>query len=105
MEITVKGKKYKLDKVTRAKNKIYSEAFKKINDNAEKGKTNDDEDMDLIEDILVKMYDEQFTKEDLEEDMDVVDLTFAFMEIQIDIQQRLNNKIDNVQKVFNKRKK
>lgn len=104
MKILVKGKEYKIDKITRAKNKIYAEAFNKINEKAEKGITNEDEDMDLIENTLVNLYDNQFTKEDLEEDMDVVELTFAFMEIQIDLQTRLNKKIEAAKKSFTKGK-
>ena len=105
MKITVKGKEYKFDKITRVKNKIYTDAFNKINEKAEKGIANDDEDIDLINATLVKLYDNQFTCEDLDEDMDIVDLTYAFMEVQIDIQSRLNKKIENAKKSFTKGKK
>lgn len=110
MEITVKGKKYTIEKLTRAKKKIYTEEFEKINKLSEKLKagqvtdTSDDEQLGEMYEALVKLYDNQFTVEDLDEE-DCIEMTFAFMSIRIEMEERLNSKIDNVKKTFQKSKK
>ncbi|KOA90874.1 phage tail assembly chaperone G [Clostridium botulinum] len=101
MKIIVKGKEYTSGKMVRSKYKIYSGAREKLI-----GKdTYTDEDLDLMVDVLVKLYDEQFTEDDINDDMEVNEIIFNFLSADIEIADKLNNKIEKINKVFTKGKK
>lgn len=110
MTITVNGKTYTIEKMNRKKKKLYTDEFYRILEiqkKLEKGVPVEITDDDLIGEMyetLVKLYDHQFTVEELDEE-DVTDMTFAFMSIQIELEEKLNKKADEAKKVFKKGKK
>lgn len=104
MELILKNKTYKVDKILRAKNKIFNEAYEKIKTKADKSMEFNDDDLDLMVSTLVKVYDNQFTEEDINDDLDVADIIFNFMNIQIDIQSKLNKRIEQAKKSLPKGK-
>lgn len=103
MEIKVNEQTYKIDKFTRAKSKMYDEAFGKIKSKSEAGQMYSDEDYDLMVSTLVKIYDHQFSEAKLN-DEDITDIIFAFINIQVGTQEKLNNRIEASKKAFTKRK-
>lgn len=100
MKVIVKGKEYEVKKITRAKNKIFNDAFDKVKNKAEGGQEFSEEDLDLMVETLVKLYDNEFTHDDVNEDMEVSDIIFNFMGVQIDIQTKLNKKLNGAKKNF-----
>lgn len=103
MEIKVGEKTYKIDKFNRKKSKLYDEAFEKIKTKSESGTTYSDEDYDLMVSTLVKIYDNQFSENELNEE-DISDIIFAFINIQVTTQKNLNDKLEGAKKAFTKRK-
>lgn len=100
MKVTVKGKEYEVKKITRTKNKIFNDAFAKVKNKAEEDQEFNENDLDLMVETLVKLYDNEFTEEDINEDMEVSDIIFNFMGVQIDIQTKLNKKLNGAKKNF-----
>lgn len=105
MKIIINGKTFESGKITRAKYKIYTEAKKKITEKEEKSVDYNDDDLDLMVSTLVKLYDNQFSEDDINDDFEIADIIFEFMQCDIDIMGKLNNKIDKAQKGFLKIKK
>lgn len=95
---------YKFDKLTRVKDKIYNEANEKI-ENKELN-LSEDEKLDIMEETLVKMYDNQFTIEDLET-LEVTEIMGNFMNIYFYKSFKLNKYLEDSTKGFTqgKRKK
>lgn len=104
MELILNNKKYKVDKINRAKNKIFNEAYEKIKVKAENNAEFNDDDLDLMVETIVKLYDGQFTEDEINDDMDIADIIFNFMQVQIQIQAKLNKNIENAKKAFSKGK-
>jgi uncharacterized protein YpuA (DUF1002 family) len=100
MKVIVKGKEYEVKKITRTKNKIFNDAFDKVKNKAEEDQEFNENDLDLMVETLVKLYDNEFTEEDINEDMEVSDIIFNFMGVQIDIQTKLNKKLNGAKKNF-----
>lgn len=101
MEIILNGKTYKVDKISRAKYSLFNNAFKKI----EEKQIYDDEDLDLMAETIVKIYDNQFTVDDINEQLDVPDLIWAFSYINISIMEKINKKAKQVKRGFIKDEK
>lgn len=104
MELILNKKTYKVDKINRAKNKIFNEAYKTIKVKAEGNAEFNEEDLDLMVETIVKLYENQFTEEEVNEDMEIADIIFNFMNVQIEIQSKLNKNLENAQKAFPKGK-
>ncbi|MBN1044913.1 hypothetical protein DVW08_05940 [Clostridium botulinum] len=104
MKLILNGKEYKVDKINRKKNTIFNEAYEKIKVKAETNAEFNDNDLDLMVETIVKLYDEQFTEDEVNEEMEVADIIFNFMQVQIEIQSKLNNKIEKAKKAFLKGK-
>lgn len=104
MELVLNTKKYEMGKITRAKKKVFDETFDKIRVKAEGGQEFNDDDLDLMVKTIVKLYDDQFTEEEINDDMDVADIIFNYMSVQIQIQGKLNKKIETAKKTFSKGK-
>lgn len=105
MQIIINGKKFESGKINRAKYKIYTEAKKKITEKEEKEIDYNDDDLDLMVSTLVKLYDNQFNEDDINNDFEIADIIFEFMQCDIDMMGKLNNKIDKAKKGFLKMKK
>lgn len=100
MVIKLNDKEYKSVKMTRKYYKIYIEAFKKL----ETKEIYDDEDLDLMVDTLVKIYDNKFTEDEVNKELAVNDIIYNFMMLQADETIELQKKIDKAQKAFLKSK-
>lgn len=105
MKIKVKDTVYDSGKITRKKYKLYNDAQKKILEKDRLGLSYTDEDLDLMVDTIAGLYDHQFTADDINDDFEISDIIFEFMGCDIDIQKKLNKKIDSVTKSFMKGKK
>ena len=105
MKITVKNKEYDSGKLVRSKYKAYSELRDKILSKQEDGKSYNEEDLDNMVSVLVKIFDNQFTEDDINDDMDVADIIFNFTSIDFSIMEKLDKKVEKVNEAFTKGKK
>lgn len=99
MKIIVNGKNFECTKIAGKKYDRFCDAMEEIEarqNKAESGYGKDD--VALMRGVIVDIFDNQFTTEDLYEDMDISDLIFKFIEVQGEIQTKLNNKIEKIQK-------
>lgn len=101
MKITIKNKEFDSGKMTLSKYKKYTEVRDKL---SEKDGYSYEDLEDMI-DILVFIFDNQFTKEDLEEDLEVDEIIYNFLRIDIEIVEKLDKKIEKTNKLFTKDKK
>ncbi|WP_349401360.1 phage tail assembly chaperone G [Clostridium perfringens] len=101
MQVVVKGKKYESGKITRNKYKVYSQARDKI---AEK-EMYDDSDLDAMVKVIVAIYGDKFTEDDVNDDMEVSDIILSFSAIDFEIAKKVNSKVEKIQKDFMKGKK
>ena len=101
MQVTIKGKKYESGKILRNKYKAYTEARDRI---AEK-EIYDDSDLDEMVRVIVAIFDNQFTEDDVNNDMDVSDIILNFSSMDFEIVEKVNKKAEKIQKAFLKGKK
>lgn len=106
MKIIVKGKNYECIKIVGRK----YDNFCEVMDNIEKrqqtqGSGFTKEDLALIRELLADLFDNKFTSDDLYDDLDVSDVIFKFLEVQAEVEQKLNNKIEKIQKNSQGKKK
>lgn len=101
MKITIKNKEFDSGKMTLSKYKKYTEVRDKLSE--KDGYTY--EDLEDMIDISVFVFDNQFTKEDIEEDFEVDEIIYNFLRIDIEIVEKLDNKIKKTNKLFTKDKK
>lgn len=100
MLIKLNDTEYKSVKMTRKYYKIYMDAFKKL----ENKEIYDDDDLDLMVNTLVKIYNNKFTEEQINEELAVSDIIYNFMMLQVDENIELQNKIEKAQESFLKSK-
>ncbi|MCR6515803.1 hypothetical protein M4I33_13080 [Clostridium sp. LY3-2] len=103
MKIKILDKTFDSGKIVRKKYKIYTEAKEKLNN--KNGVEYTDEDLDLMVNTLVSIYDNQFTEEDINDNFEIADIIFEFMHCDIEVMGKLDSKIDKATKVFTKNKK
>lgn len=96
MKIIINNKEYKSVKMTRKYYKIYMEAFKQL----ENREIYEDGDLDLMVKTIVKIFNNQFAEDDVNEDLSVSDIIYNFMMLQADESIELNKKLEKTQKVF-----
>lgn len=101
MKITIKNKEFDSGKMTLSKYKKYTEIRDKLSE--KDGYTY--EDLEDMIDILVFVFDNQFTKEDIEEDFEVDEIIYNFLRVDIEIVEKLDKKIEKTNKLFTKDKK
>lgn len=102
MEITVKGKKYESGKMHRKK---YSD-FIKVRDKLSEKEIFDDSDLDDMVSAIVKVFDNQFTEDDVNEDMEVDEIIFNFSAIDfVEVATKVNKKAEKLKEGFMKGKK
>ncbi|MFR4581581.1 phage tail assembly chaperone G [Clostridium cadaveris] len=100
MKITINNKEYKSVKMTRKYYKMYTDAYKIL-----EGKSvYEDDDLDLMIKILVKLYDNNFTEDDINNELSVYEIVYNFMMLQENELLELNKKIEKTQKAFLKGK-
>lgn len=102
LKIAINGEDYKFGKLLRAKEQTYNE----VNAQIEKSE-NDDKNYELMRDTLVKLYDNQFTAEDIDNNLETFEVLGAWMDILIYKQYKANEYIESRKKLFiqDKRKK
>lgn len=101
MNITVKSKQYNSGKIIFDKYTAYIKARSEII----KKEVYDVEDIDSMINTLVFVFDNQFTAKDIKEDMDIADIIFNFLNVDLEIANKSNNKALKVSKGFTKGKK
>lgn len=104
MKITINEKEFESKKINVKLYMEYTKASKKINERINKNELYTDEDFEDMAEMLVKVYDNQFDKEDLF-DMEADEFIFAFNEIDLQVGEKLQKKIELMQKAFTKGKK
>ncbi|NGT96498.1 hypothetical protein G6Y98_11940 [Clostridium perfringens] len=101
MQVTIKGKKYESGKILRNKYKVYTEARDRISEK----EIYDDSDLDEMVRVIVAIFDNQFTEDDVNNDMDVSDIILNFSSMDFEIVEKVNKKVEKIQKAFMKGKK
>ena len=100
MKITIKNKEFNSKKMTLSNYKKYTEVRDRI---SEKDGYSYEDLEDMI-DVLVFTFDNQFTNDDIEEDLEVDEIIYNFLRLDIEIFEKLNKKIDKTNKLFTKDK-
>lgn len=101
MKITVKGKQYDSGKMTRGK---YSK-YIKVRDELVNKDMYSDEDLDEVVSVLVKIFDNQFTEDDINDEFEIDEIILGFNTIDYEIATKVNNKVEKMNKAFTKGKK
>lgn len=101
MKITIKNKEFDSGKMTLSKYKKYTEVRDRI---SEKDGYSYEDLEDMI-DVLVIIFDDQFTKEDVEEDLEIDEIIYNFLRSDIEIFEKLDKKIEKTNELFMKDKK
>ena len=97
MKIIVKNKEYDSGKLVRKKYKEYSEVRECFTD---EGKSYTDEDLDRMIKVIVSVFDNQFTEDDINEDFEVSDIIYNFLRFDIEIGEKINEKLDKTKNLF-----
>lgn len=100
MQIIIDGKKFESGKINRPKYSIYLKAKEKLTEKEEKGLSFNDDDLDLMVSTLVKLYDNQFTEDDINNNFEISDILFEFMHCDVDTYGSFGKKVSDVQKKF-----
>ena len=101
MKITVKNKQYNIGEMKYEKYIPYIEARNKII----KKELYEPRDIDLMINTLVIVFDNQFTAKDIKDDMDISDIIFNFLNVDLEIANKSNKKALKVSEGFTKGKK
>lgn len=101
MKITVKNIEYDSGKIGRKKFKAYSELRDRLTDK----EVFSDEDLDKMVKVLVDLFDNQFTEDDINEDFEVSDIIFNFARVDIEISVKVNTQAEKTASLFMKDKK
>lgn len=96
MKITVNNKEFDSGKLLRSKYKKYTE----VRDSLTQKENYSDEDLDDMVSTLVILFDNQFTEDDINKDFEVSDIIYNFMRADIEIAEKLNEKIEQTNKLF-----
>lgn len=98
MKITVKNKEFDSGKLIRSKYKKYTDIKESLMDvNKE---TYTDDDLDKMVSAIVKLFDNQFTEDDINDEFEISDIIFNFMRIELEIAEKLNEKIEKTNTLF-----
>lgn len=101
MQITIKNKKYKAGKITRDKYKQYTAVRERLMNKD----FYSDEDIDDMINTIVSVYDNKFTFEDVEKELDISDIILNFTMVDVEIAEKMNNKIEKIKKQVLSQKK
>lgn len=95
LKIEIDGKEYKFGKLLRGKEQIYNE----VNAEIEKSE-DDDKNYELMRDTLVKLYDNKFTVQDIDNNLETFEVLGAWMDILIYKQAKANEYVESRKKLF-----
>ncbi|WP_297520507.1 hypothetical protein [uncultured Clostridium sp.] len=106
MKIIVKGKNYECTKIVGRKYDKFCDVMHDIDTRQSESNTGfNKDDMALMRELIVDLFDNKFTSDDLYDDLDVSELVFKFLEVQAEVESKLNNKIEKIQKNSASKKK
>lgn len=103
LKINIGEKEYVMPKLIRKRSRVFDEAFEKVDAGTKGAVKNDNESLDIIEDALVSVYDNQFKKDEIEENMDEAEILAAFMSIYLYREQRLLEEQSKISENFTKK--
>lgn len=101
MKLEVNGKIYECNKIIGRKYDHFCEVMDKISKRQElEGQGYNVEDTKLMREVLSDIFDNKITVDDIYNDVDVADVVVTFTQIQIEILNKLNQKMAKVEKNF-----
>lgn len=98
MKITIDGKEYVSGKITRPKYKLFRDSYNELATPDKQVFT--DEDLDKMVDCIVAVYDNQFTVDDVNNNLDVPEIIFNYSIINAEIMSSLFNQAADAKKNF-----
>mgnify|MGYP003297628748 CR=1 FL=1 len=101
MKLIINNKEFDSGKLIRNKYKKYSE----IRDELINKEKYTDEDLEKMVLVLVAIFDNQFTEDDINNEFEVSDIIYNFMRIDVEIMQKLDKKIEETNKILLAEKK
>lgn len=101
MKVTLNKKQYFSGIINRKKYKDYCNLRNRLATQELYG----EEDIDDMVKVIIEVFDNQFTEEDIDKYWDVSDIIFNFSAIDLSIAEKVNNKAAKVEKAFTKGKK
>ena len=98
MKITVKGQEYTCEKISRDKYAKFRDTFKLITKNEPDKSIFTDKDLYRMVEAIVYVYDNAFTAQDINEDLDVPEIMFHFSLINAEVLNKVNLQVDIAKK-------
>ena len=86
------NKKYTLKKFNLKLYKMFMKAAENMQDEEMSS-----ENIDILEDLIIMAYNNEFTRDDLEENFDLADLIEQFMEIVAEVQKKTESKMKGIE--------
>lgn len=103
MKIILKNQEFDSGKLLRGKYKKFTEIKESLMDvNKE---TYTDGDLDKMVSAIVTLFDNQFTEDDINNELEISDIIFNFMRIDLEVAEKLNEKIEKTSTLFTIEKK
>lgn len=96
MKITLGEKTYEVTKITCGKMTDYYDVMDSVSASEEVNKRTTKNDLNLIKEFLVNFYGNQFTSEDIDNELDITDLMTFWIGIGIEIRQKTQTKVDKL---------
>ena len=101
MKLIVNNKEFESGKITRSKFKKYSDTREELINK----ETYTDSDLDKMVSVLVTIFDNQFTEDDINNEFEISDIIYNFARIELEINQKVNKKIEETNKILYLEKK
>ena len=99
MKISLSGKEYESGKITREKYKKFSAVYESLLGKEKEAQTFSDEDLDRMVEAIVLVFDNQFTFDEVNEELaDVSQIIFNFALINANIIKRLGEQAEDAKK-------
>lgn len=101
MKLIVNNKEFDSGKFCRNKFKKYSDVREELVDK----EMYIDSDLDKMVSVLVTMFDNQFTEDDINNEFEISDIIYNFARIELEINQKVNKKVEETNKILSLEKK
>ncbi|MBE5936049.1 MAG: hypothetical protein E7262_09700 [Lachnospiraceae bacterium] len=98
MKITVKGQEYTCEKISRTKYAKFRDTYQKITKDDPDKMIFTEEDLDDMVEVIVFVYDNAFTVDDINDDLDVPEIMFHFSLINAEVMNKVNLQTDVAKK-------
>ncbi len=96
------GKDYEVGKFTRKLNKEYTELSKEVEDEDKKGDYSE-ELLDKMVAMIVKIFNNKVTEEEINDEWDIADIVVAFFAPQLEMKEKIDTKLKPYEKKFKKK--